>query len=61
MFAGMGARERSERVGPENVMAVLGVHEWFRRAARVQRQRPRGSNVGVVRVRVLTRTRAVKV
>lgn len=57
VFAGMGARERTERVGPENVMAVLGAQEWFMRAAWVQRQRPRGSNVGVVKVSVLTRTR----
>ena len=41
------------------MIAVLGVQEWFRREAVVETVRPRGSNVGVVRVRALTSTRAV--
>lgn len=56
MFAGMGARERRVRAGPEKTMMVLGVQLWFRREERGERQRPRGSKVGVVRVRVLMST-----
>ena len=61
VFAGMGVRERTVRRGPENVMAVLGVQEWFRRDVVGERVRPKGSNVGVVRVSVLTSTLAVRV
>jgi len=61
VLVGMGARERTERVGPENMMAVFGVQEWFKSAASVHRQRPKGSNVGVVRVRVFRSTRDVRV
>ena len=60
-FGGISHRERTVRREPEYVMAVLGVQEWFRRLAVGERVRPRGSNVGVVRVSVLTRTRAVSV
>ena len=38
----MGSRERRERVGPEKETTVLGVQEWFVRARRGERQRPRG-------------------
>lgn len=37
-------------------MAALGAQLWFIREGRGERQRPRGSKVGVVRVRVLMRT-----
>ena len=59
VLGGIGPRERAERMGPEKVMAVLGVQEWFKRAACVQTQRPRGSKVGVVKVRLFMRTRDV--
>lgn len=57
VFFGMGIREmeRRERAGPEGVMQVFGVQEWFRRERWVERVRPRGVRVGVVRVRVLIR------
>lgn len=53
----MESRARRERVPcEEKVMAALGAQEWFRRAERGERQRPRGSSVGVVRVCVFVRT-----
>ena len=61
VFGGISHRERTVRREPEYVMAVLGVQEWFRRLAVGERVRPRGSNVGVIRVSVLTRTRPVSV
>ena len=60
MFAGMGVRERRERVAWEYVIAVFGVQEWLRRAIWGQRVRPRGSKWGVVRVRALISVVAVR-
>lgn len=60
-LAGMAARERRVSVGPEKMMAVFGAQLWLRRAERGERQRPRGSRLGVVRVWALMRTRAVSV
>ena len=40
-------------------MWAFGVQEWFRRAVGRLRHRPRGSRVGVVRVCVLMRIRAI--
>ena len=37
------------------MIAVLGVQLWFRREESGETQRPRGSNVGVVRVSVFMR------
>ena len=59
VLGGISHRERTVRREPEYVMAVLGVQEWFRRLAVGEKVRPRGSNVGVVRESVLTKTRAV--
>lgn len=56
----MGVRERRERVKWEYVIAVLGVQEWFSKAMRGQRDRPRGSKWGVVSVRALIRVVAVR-
>ena len=52
----MGARERRVKMGPAYTMTALGVQLWFMRDERGEMQRPRGSNVGVVRVSVLMRT-----
>ncbi len=60
VFAGMGVRERRERVAWEYVIAVFGVQEWLRRAIGGQRVRPRGSRWGVVRVSALIRVIAVR-
>lgn len=60
MSAGMGVRERRERVEREYVIAVFGVQEWFSRAILGQRVRPRGSKWGVVSVRALIRVVAVR-
>lgn len=53
--AEIGVRVRRERTGPEKVMQVLGVQEWFRREEGRERDRPRGSRVGVVRVWVFVK------
>lgn len=52
--AGMALRERRESAPwSEKVMAVLGMQEWFSRADVGDRQRPRGSKLGAVKVCVL--------
>ena len=60
MLGGMEVRERRESVEWEYVIAVLGVQEWFSKATRGQRVRPRGSKWGVVSVRALMRVVAVR-
>ena len=52
----MGARERRVNMGPAYTTTALGAQLWFTRDERDEMQRPRGSKVGVVRVRVLIRT-----
>ena len=54
--AGIEMSARREREGPEKVIQVFGVQEWFRREEDRERERPRGSRVGVVRVWVFIRT-----
>ena len=53
--AGIEMSARREREGPENVMQVFGVQEWLSREDERERERPRGSRVGVVRVWVFVR------
>lgn len=49
--AGIARRERRERVPFwEKPMDVLGSQEWFRRADVGDRQIPRGSRLGAVKV-----------
>ena len=56
VFAGIAVRERRVSVAPEKTMMVLGIQLWFISDGSGERQRPRGSKVAVVRVRVLIRT-----
>ena len=55
VFVGIGMRARTESVGPEKMMPVLGAQEWFRCEEGRERARPRGSRVGVVSVWVFVR------
>lgn len=55
--AGIARRERRESVPFwQNPIAVLGSQEWFSRADVGDRQRPRGSRLGAVKVWVLIKT-----
>lgn len=57
MDAGIARSERSESAPFwENPIAVLGSQEWFSRADVVDRQMPRGSRLGAVKVWVLIKT-----
>lgn len=54
-LAGIGSRERSESLGPEKVIQEFGAHEWLMREAVSDRDSPKESNTGVVKVWVFVR------